>query len=108
MSNRTCPICFAKVARFLVLSCSDDFACPTCHTPLELSRYSRLLASLVGFLLAFLVVHLPFAHTGANWVLSLVAAVLAFSFGSALFLFVAADLVVRPNPPSTPFPHPHS
>jgi hypothetical protein len=40
--------------------------------------------------------------------LRLVAVVLAFCFGSALLLFFAADLVLQPQPVSTPFPHLHS
>lgn len=108
MWNRACPICFSKVPRFLVLSHSYDITCPKCRSPLELSRHGRLLDSLVGFLVALLVFHLPFPHTGANWVLRLVATFLAFGAGSALLLFFATDLVVRPQPVSTPFPHLHS
>lgn len=107
MWNRTCPLCFAKVSRFLVLSRSNDLICPACHSPLELSRYSRLLASFVGFLAGLLVFHLHLPHTGANWVLRPVAVFIAFGLGSALLLFLVADLVVRPNPPSTSFPHAH-
>jgi len=80
----------------LVLTCSYDITCPTCRSPLEFSRQSRLLDSLVGSLVALLVFHLPLPHTGANWVLRLLATVLAFCFGSALLLFFAADIVVRP------------
>ncbi len=108
MWNRACPICFAKISRFLALSHSYDIICPTCRSPLELSRYSRLLSSFLGFLAALLVFHLPLVPTGANWVLRLVAVFLAFGFGSALLLFFAADLVVRHEPISTSFPHTHS
>ena len=108
MWNRACPICFAKIPRFLVLTSSYDITCPTCRSPLELSRHSRLLDSLVGFLAALLVFHLPLPPTGANWFLRLVAVFFAFGFGSALLLFFAADLVVPPQPVSTPFPHLHS
>jgi hypothetical protein len=34
-----------------------------------------------------------------------VAALLAFGFSSALFVLIAGDLVVRPKPASTGFPH---
>jgi hypothetical protein len=108
MWNRACPICFARINRFLVLTYSYDITCPTCHSPLELSRQSRLLDSLIGFLVALQVFQLPLPPSGANWVLRLVATVLAFCFASALLLFFAADIVVRPSPLSTPFPHPHS
>ena len=108
MWNRACPLCFAKVSRSQLLSRSNDLTCPACHSPLELSLYSRLLASFVGFLAALLVFHLPLPQTGANWVLRLVATFLAFGFGSALLLFFLADLAVRPSSVSTSFPHSHS
>jgi hypothetical protein len=108
MRNRACPICFARISRFLVLTHSYDITCPACRSPLELSRQSRLVDSFVGFLLALFVFHLPLPRTGANWILCLVATFLAFCVGSALLLFFAADIVVRPSPLSTPFPHPHS
>ena len=108
MWNRACPICFAKIPRFLVLTRSYDITCPTCRAALELSRHSRLLDALAGFLAGLFVFHLPLPPTGANWLLRLIAVVLAFAFGSALLLLFAADLVVRPQPVSTPFPHPHS
>lgn len=108
MWNRACPICFAKIPRFLVLTRSYDITCPACRSALELSRHSRLLDSCVGFLAALMVFRLPLPPTGANWILRLVAVVLAFGFGSALLLFFAADLVMRPQPVSTPFPHLHS
>jgi hypothetical protein len=108
MWNRACPICFTQISRFLALTCSYDITCPTCRSPIELSRQSRLLSSLVGFLVALFVFHLHLPHTGANWILRLVATVLAFCFSSVLLLFFAADLVVRPSPLSTSFPHAYS
>lgn len=108
MWNRACPICFTRLSLFLVLTCSYDITCPTCRSPLELSRQSRLFASLAGFLVALLAFHIHLPHNGASWILCLVFTFLAFCFGSALLLFFAADLVVRPSPVSTPFPHLHS
>ena len=108
MWNRACPICFTRLSRFAVLTCSYDITCPTCRSPLELSRQSRLLDSLVGFLLALFVFHIHLPHTGANWILRVVLTVLAFCLGSVLLLFFAADIVVRPTALSTSFPHPHS
>jgi hypothetical protein len=57
---------------------------------------------------ALSVFHIHIPHTGANWILCPVVTILAFCLASALLLFYAADLVVRPSPLSTPFPHPHS
>ena len=108
MWKRACPICFTRISRFVVLTSSYEITCPTCHSPLELSRQSRLLDSLFGFLVALVVFYLPLPHSGVNWLLRLVITFLAFCFGSAFLLFYAADIVVRPTPLSTPFPHPHS
>jgi hypothetical protein len=48
MGNRACPLCFAKLPRSLVLTRSEDLACPSCHALLELSRSSRVLSAFVG------------------------------------------------------------
>lgn len=105
MWNRACPICFTRISRFAVLTCSYDITCPTCRSPLELSRQSRLLDALVGFLVALDVFHIHLPQVGANWVLRPVATILAFCFASTLLVFFAADLVVRPSALSTSFPH---
>jgi hypothetical protein len=63
------------------------------------------LSSSVGLLAALIAFHVQFPHTGANWVLRLAAAFLAFGLASALLLLVVADLVVRPQHVSTVFPH---
>ena len=107
MWNRACPLCFAKVPRALVLSKSEELACPSCRAQLELSRPSRVVGSLVGVLAGFLVaswVSERLMH--GTWVLGLLAAVLAFAAGSVLALFFLSDLIVRPKEPSA-FPHPH-
>jgi hypothetical protein len=57
---------------------------------------------------ALVVFHIHLPHTAANWILCPVFTILAFCFASSLLLFFAADVVVRPSPLSTPFPHPHS
>src|ERR1700687_4006631 len=108
MSNRACPLCFAKVPRTLVLTRADDLACPSCHTPLELSRSSRVLSTLVGLLAGFVTAHLVFdVTTTGRWALPMVGAVLAYAFASARLLYFVADLVVQPKPPAGHFPHSH-
>ena len=107
MWNRACPLCFAKVPRALVLSKSEELACPSCRAQLELSRPSRVVGSLVGLLAGFLVASwLSERLMHGTWALGLLAAVLAFAAGSVLALFFLSDLVVRPKEAST-FPHPH-
>ena len=103
---RGCPLCFVKLSSVLVLSRSNDMSCPTCHAELELSRHSRVLASLVGIVAATVVFHLsspaiPLGHS----VIPVLLACVAFGVGSALLLLVRADLVVRHDPHSGTFPH---
>jgi len=43
----------------------------------------------------------------AAWITLPVAAVLAYAFGSALFLYFLSDLVVRRKPAAAPFPQIH-
>jgi len=108
MANRLCPLCFVKVPRGPVLARSSDLLCPSCHCELELSRYSRVLAALLGVIAAFLAVRFTLiAYPASAWVLSVVAAVLAYGIVSALFLFFLSDLVIRPQPADVPFPQPH-
>jgi hypothetical protein len=110
MRNRACPLCFAKTSRWLVLTRGDGLACPSCHTPLELSRPSKLLSATVGLLAAYLLVRLA-GHANTNpaisWVLPLVEAVFAYACGSALTLFFLSDLVVRAQTSSAAFPQSH-
>jgi hypothetical protein len=99
MWNRACPLCFVKVPRALVLARSEDFACPSCHARLELSRPSRVLGAIAGLLAGFLA-----ASVRESWALSFLAAVLAFGAGSVLALVFLADLAVRPKEAPS-FPH---
>ena len=106
MRYRACPLCFTRISRLQALSRSNEVICPACHAQLELSRSSRVLGSLVGILAALLAFHsLHTSNPLTNWTLPILAAILAFSFASALALFLASDLVVHPQPISVTFPH---
>jgi len=107
MWNRACPLCFAKVPRGVVLSKSEDLACPSCRAELELSRLSRVWGAFVGLLAGYLTASFVF-HRGVpgGWAVELLAAVLAFGVGSVAALFFLSDLVVRPKEAAA-FPHPH-
>jgi len=106
MSNRACPLCFAKMRRVEVLAQSEELTCPSCGGKLELSRPSRVWNAFVGGLAGFFAASLVF-HSGIRgaWALGLPAAVLAFGGVSALMLFLLSDLVLRPKE-AAPFPHP--
>ena len=107
MWNRACPLCFAKVPRALVLSNSEDLACPSCHVQLELSRPSRVLGATVGCLAGYAAAWVLFERSvRGSWALGLLAAVLAFGAGSTLALFFLSDLAVRPKETAA-FPHAH-
>jgi hypothetical protein len=109
MGNRSCPLCFVKVPRALVLSRSNDLECPACRVSLELSRPSRVRASVAGFAAGlFAGRYALHASGGASWTFPLLAAILSFGFCSALVLFFFSDLVVRPKATAATFPHPGS
>jgi hypothetical protein len=99
MWNRACPLCFTKVPRILVLTRGDDLACPSCGTPLELSRASRVLGAASGLLAAFLAAHAVWdLSPRGRWALPPVAAILGYGIASAVALYFLADLVVQPRP----------
>jgi len=109
MENHVCPMCFAKVPRKLILTKTLEVSCPACHAELEVTRGSRVLAAFVGFLAAFVAVHLFAGATGtARWTLPIVAAVITYGMCAALVLLVFSELVVRPKGSSTAFPHKHA
>jgi uncharacterized protein YbaR (Trm112 family) len=97
MWNRKCPLCFARAPRSLILTVGNDLACPTCHTPLELSRASRVAGAFGGLLCGFVLGHVACGLTRAAWVLPMVLAVLAYGVGSASVLYFLSDLVVQPK-----------
>jgi len=108
MWNRACPLCFVKLPRTSVLARSDELVCPSCHTPLELSRSSRVLGGVVGLIAAYVGVQLALgAGPSTAWVLPVVAAVLGYGFGSALLLYFVSDVTVRPKADAGHFPHIH-
>ena len=105
MWNRACPICFAKVPRSLVLTRSEDLVCPSCHTPLELSRPTRVLAAIIGLIAASLGFRIAAApNTVIKWALPILAAVVLYGIASALAVFFLADLVTQPKPSGGHFP----
>lgn len=104
MWNRKCPLCFARVPRSLILTLGNELVCPSCHTPLELSRASRVAGASGGLLCSFVLWHVARGLTSGGWALQIVAAVLAYGVGSALVLYLLSDLVVQREPPLNHFP----
>ena len=109
MGSHVCPLCFAKVARTLILTKTLEVDCPACHAALEVSRGSRVLASFVGLLAGFAAARLGGQVSGtAGWSLPIIAAIVAFGVCSALVLFVFSELAVRAKISPTTFPHIHA
>jgi LSD1 subclass zinc finger protein len=108
MWSRACPLCFVKVPRSGVLTRGEELKCPSCRTPLELSRASRVLSAAVGLTLAYGTANAVSSVSGTGgWVLPIAGAVVGFGVGSALTLYFLADLVVRTSPAVGHFPQPH-
>jgi hypothetical protein len=108
MENRTCPRCFVKLPPGAVLARSEELVCPACHTELELSRGSRVLAALVGLCAGYAAASFgEIAFPSAAWVVAVALAVLAYGIASAVLLYVFSDVVVRPKAAAAAFPHAH-
>jgi len=108
MWDRACPLCFIKLSRGSILARSDELICPSCHSALELSRSTRVLAALVGLVAAYLAAHsTALALPRGAWFAAVVAATVAYGVGSALCLYFLSDLAVRPRPAPTAFPQNH-
>ncbi|HUI50171.1 MAG TPA: hypothetical protein VLX60_00240 [Terriglobales bacterium] len=107
MGKRTCPLCFVRVPWTAVLAHSYEIQCTACHAPLELSRLTRIAGALGGMGGAFAAANLiARIWPGGLWVTQIVAATLGFGAVSAVCVMLAGDLVVRPRPPASNFPHP--
>jgi len=108
MWNRACPLCFTKVPRRWVLTRGEHLVCPSCGTPLELSRASRTLGALCGLVGAAKAVQvLAGLNIRGTWALGVCAAVLGYAIVAALVLYFLADLVVQPKTPASHFPQTH-
>lgn len=109
MGNRACPLCFARVPRSLVLCHSDELQCPACHAALEISRSSRVFASLAGLLAGFVAIGLlSTASETVEWALQVPVGSVGFGIGATALLYFSSDLVVRlrpPGPSKATFPH---
>jgi len=106
--NRACPLCFTKVPRSLVLTRGEGVVCPSCGTPLELSRASRALAALCGLIGGFMgAEELAGVSVRGAWALGLLGAVLGYGIAAAVVLYFLADLVVQPKTLVGHFPQTH-
>jgi LSD1 subclass zinc finger protein len=108
MWNRACPLCFTNVPRSLVLTRGDDMVCPSCRSPLEVSRASRVLVALCGVIGGYAGTELVAAvSVRGGWALGVLAAVVGYGIASATVLYFLSDLVVQPKSPAGHFPQTH-
>ncbi len=106
MGKQKCPLCFVKVPWTSLLARSYDIECPACRAPLELSRYTRIVAGFGGIAGGMLAVHLaPVIFPGALWVTRILVAIIGFGVISAACVLLAGDLMVRPKAETASFPH---
>ncbi len=100
MAIRICPLCMGKVPAEDVAAYSDTLLCPHCQKPLEVSRPSRLITTLIGLLAACLVSRFTRGSEGLlGWVLAMVYAVLTWGIVTPLLLMLTADLRIRADQP---------
>jgi hypothetical protein len=97
---RKCPNCFATVPATKVLVYTNDLACPSCSSPLQVSALSRNISAFAALIVAAIVWRIASAyyagHPGAlGWVLPVLFAFLAYSVAVPVVLAFAADLQLR-------------
>ncbi len=100
MAIRICPLCMGKVPAEDVAAYSDTLLCPHCQKPLEVSRPSRLITTLIGLLAACFVYRFTRGSEGLRGcVLAMVYAVLTWGVVTPLLLMLTADLRIRADQP---------
>lgn len=104
MAARKCPQCLTVAPKGYVAAFSDAMECPGCKSTLEVSPFSRhiatwagLLAGVVGWRLAS-----PWVAGGGaalDWLIPVMLAFAAYSVVAAVATMLVADLRVRPPEP---------
>ncbi|HXN22227.1 MAG TPA: hypothetical protein VOA41_05735 [Candidatus Dormibacteraeota bacterium] len=102
MAVRRCPLCMGKNPVGAIVVSSDTILCSRCGKPLEVARPSRLIATTIGLLAAFLVYRLTRNSDHVlGWALPMVYAILTWGTVAAAVLMLTADLRVRAAEPYT-------
>ena len=101
---RQCPNCFAAAPVTKLLVHSNNFDCPSCRTPLEVSALSRNISAFVGLVVAALVWKVSSAHYATQpwalgWAFPVLFSYLAYSIVAPLILIPTGDLRLRPANP---------
>jgi hypothetical protein len=99
---RKCPNCFAAAPRTKLLVYSNNFECPSCQSPLEISGWSRNISAFVGLIVAALVWKVSSAHYALHpgalgWLFPVLFSYLAYSIAAPLVLISTGDLRFPPS-----------
>ena len=97
-----------KVPAATVVAYSDTIVCPGCRKPLEVSRPSRLITTIVGLVAAYFVYRVTRRSEGMlGWALPMVYAFFTWGIVTPLLLMLTADLRLRAGQAYTePLPAP--
>jgi hypothetical protein len=86
-----------QVPASLAAAYSDSLECPHCHSPLRVSDATRVIGAFMALLVGWLVYSFTSGKaTPVPWLLPEVYSILAYSFAFALYVMLAADMVMRP------------
>jgi hypothetical protein len=108
---RKCPNCLVVIPATSVIIYSNDIVCEPCNSPLEISRFSRNVASFAALIVAAIVFKIASSYysvvsTSLGWVFPVLFAYLAYSIAAPLVLILIADLQMRPfEEPTMPAAH---
>jgi hypothetical protein len=93
-----------------IVAYSNDLVCPGCQKPLEISGFSRNIASFAGLAAGAIVwmaasAHFSHESSALGWVLPIVYSYLALSIVAPLALILLADLRLKSVDEASPLPH---
>ncbi|HYL69298.1 MAG TPA: hypothetical protein VEX69_09030 [Candidatus Limnocylindria bacterium] len=105
MAARQCPNCMTMVPAGEIAAHSYDLTCPGCQRPLEISDFSRNLASFGALAVAALVWAFAASRFSADpsalgWIMPLLYGYLALSVAAPLLLISLADLRLSSESPA--------
>jgi hypothetical protein len=104
VAARQCPNCLTMVPAGEIAARSYDLTCPGCQRPLEISDFSRNLASfgaLVAAALVWVFAAARFAHDESlGWVMPILYSYLTLSVVAPLLLILLADLRLGSEAPA--------
>jgi hypothetical protein len=105
VAARQCPNCLTMVPAGEIAARSYDLTCPGCQRPLEISDFSRNLASfgaLAAAALVWVFAAARFAHDESvlGWVMPILYSYLTLSVVAPLLLILLADLRLGSEAPA--------